>query len=349
MKRFFRSLAACLLFATTPALFVHCGGETLLGTETGNPPGIDSLKLYLERTADGVRVVGSPGAVTPGGAQVTVTNLSTGERVETSATADGSLDVPIAGAPGDEYEVTASSGGQQVTLAVSSSQLAAQQNIDGLSCEALERSLGETLRAAYEGADTTCSVDTDCAPLGSGTTPRCYNGCGGELELALSLAGRAAAGAAALALTEAVCAGLDSCEREPPPPCAGGSDYQIPACRAGQCQAVNPITAACDNLNLATRSRFIALVNATDRTCSEDSDCLAAQPSATCVHTCGSQYAIARAAADDLTARIQAEIEQPVCGIVDQRGCQEAEPPCLPGPPQQAACRSGECVLVPIE
>jgi hypothetical protein len=347
MRRSLRNLAACLLLATAPAPFVHCGGETLLGTETGNPPFIDSHALYLERTADGVRVVGKPGAVTPGGAQVTITNLSTGERVEALAAEDGSLDVQIAGAPGDEYEVVASSGGQQVTQSLSFTELAGRQNLDGVSCVALEDTLNASLLASYAGADTTCSVDTDCAHAGSSGRPRCYNGCG--IALVLSVAAEAAASAAAIDLTASVCAALDGCEREPPPPCSGGSDFEIPTCRAGQCQSVNTITAACDSLELATRSRFDALVGASDRTCSEDTDCVAIQPSATCVRTCGNQVSIARSAVDALAARIQSEIEEPVCGIISQRGCLTPEPPCAPPPPAAAACRNGGCVLEPVE
>jgi hypothetical protein len=346
MKRLFRYVAACLLFAATPTLLAHCGGETLLGTETGNPPGIDSYQLYLERTENGVRVVGGPGAITPAGAQVTITNLSSGERVETSAGADGALDASIAGAPGDEYEVTASSGGQQVTQMVSFTQLAARQDLDGVSCAALEDTLNESLRTANGAADTTCSVDTDCVEVGYGSGASCYTGCGvGLMSVASSLAIRAAVAES----TASVCTALGACDRSLPQPCASGGTLAFPTCREGQCQSLDPVSAACDNLNLATRSRFTAIVGASDRTCSEDNDCVVAQPAATCVHTCGDQVSIARSGADDLTARIQAEVEQPLCPIVDQRGCQEPEPPCAPPPPQQAACRSGECVLAPIE
>jgi hypothetical protein len=346
MKRIFRSIAACLLFAATPALFAHCGGETLLGTETGNPPGIDSYRLYLEQTADGVRVVGGAGAVTPGGAQVTIHNLSTGERIETFAAADGSLDARIAGAPGDEYEVTASSGGRQVTEAISFTRLAERQNLDGVSCEALEATLSESLRETYAGADAACSTDTDCIPVGWTSGAGCYTGCGVAL---LSTTSSAATNAAALALTAPVCAALDRCDRGPAPSCAGGPAAAVLTCRDGQCQAVDPLAASCEDLELATNSRFRALVDAADRTCSEDSDCGVALPSATCLRTCGYQASIARTAADALTTRIRDEIEELVCGTFVERGCLVEEPPCSPPPPQEAVCRSGECTLQLIE
>src|SRR5688500_4929854 len=89
-----------LLIAVCPVLG-RCGGTTEPGTETGNPPSIETRRLHIVVRDTGVEVVGEAGAVSPG-ASVTITNRSTGQQVQVTAGADGSLNVAVPGSLQDQ-------------------------------------------------------------------------------------------------------------------------------------------------------------------------------------------------------------------------------------------------------
>lgn len=350
MKRLFaRALASVALLFASPALLVRCGGESLPGTETGNPPGVDALRLYLEVTNDGIRVLGSPGAVTPGGARVRVTNRTTGESVETVAGADGSLDVVIPGGAADTFEVTVVSGAAEVTQAVSFVDLATREDTNGPTCQSLESALGTRLRNSYDGADTSCSVDADCTRTGwEAATPGCARGCNGPL---LSQTGAAQARAAAAQATLDVCLALEQCEREPPPPCEG-PEYEIIRCDAGQCRADYPIELACDALVLATSQRRLALITGVDRSCQADADCTVTSSGIPCLNDCGPvDVALAASALPGLQAQLESEIDQNLCSLIEQRACPLPEPSCEPRDPGpfRGVCSAGRCELERIE
>jgi hypothetical protein len=335
------TFAVGFLLGLAPAALVCCGGQTDLGTETGNPPAIDSLKLYLEQDANGVRVVGAPGAITPAGARVTVRNLSTGESVEASASADGSLDVSIAGAPGDEYEVTVSSGGQEVSQPVSFVEIARRQDLAGVSCQALEATLLQTLSTTYSSADATCAVDADCAYAGWGQG-ECYYQCG---ETLLSRSGGAAARASAEQQTAAVCAALDNCERFPPSSCGGGRPFELLECIEGQCRATDPATLSCDDLLIQTSGRYAELLAAADRTCAGDGDCRRVGMSAACL-SCVSSVAISQSAALGLQELVRVEVDQGLCQALSNRACSLPEAGCIDHADYDALCIAGTCTLV---
>jgi hypothetical protein len=84
--------------------------KTVVGTETGNPPVLTARVIMVEGFGeDGVRVSGEPGAITPGGGEISITNTSRGgEPVVTSVAEDGSFSVEVAGEPDDDYELVAS-------------------------------------------------------------------------------------------------------------------------------------------------------------------------------------------------------------------------------------------------
>lgn len=76
------------------------------------PPAIDSSLLSIESTATATKLVGAPGAVTPGGGLLAQLDLDT-TAAQTSGTvaADGSFAVPLSGTLSDEYRLQALLGG----------------------------------------------------------------------------------------------------------------------------------------------------------------------------------------------------------------------------------------------
>jgi hypothetical protein len=114
--------ASILLFAAlacAPLVATSCGGTAQeVGTETGNPPILDKLKLRLLVRTGSVEVIGDPGAVAPGGVEVTVRNLTSGEARTVASAADGSFSVVLRGGIEDGYEVTVSANGTNSSVSV---------------------------------------------------------------------------------------------------------------------------------------------------------------------------------------------------------------------------------------
>src|SRR5215510_3814148 len=64
-------------------------------TETGNPPVIDASKISLVVSADSVRIVGKPGAITPGGADVELSVVGTSKVESGPSNSDGSFEIAL--------------------------------------------------------------------------------------------------------------------------------------------------------------------------------------------------------------------------------------------------------------
>ncbi len=92
-----------------------CGASS---TDTGNPPVVEAQRIRISPSGDGVRVSGGAGTVSPGGAEVEVTNLSTGESVTTKAGSDGSFEAELDGSEDDEFEVVVRSDGRSTSVSV---------------------------------------------------------------------------------------------------------------------------------------------------------------------------------------------------------------------------------------
>lgn len=103
----------CLGLFLLASLAGGCGAasDSLDSTDTGNPPVIRAQELRLAASASGVVVSGEPGAVTPG-AEVEVVNVTTGASQTTTAAADGSFEVELAGTLEHEYRVRANLRGR---------------------------------------------------------------------------------------------------------------------------------------------------------------------------------------------------------------------------------------------
>ena len=106
--------------AMASAACAACAETT--GTETGNPPAIAAQLIHVEAVDDDhVRVSGGPGAIDPGGGEVTITNTTRdGEPVVAKIDDDGSFSVELPGSPDDSYAVTATdaSGGSSARSVV---------------------------------------------------------------------------------------------------------------------------------------------------------------------------------------------------------------------------------------
>src|SRR5688572_20334251 len=186
-------LSTCLLLALSPALLGHCGGATnggSMGTETGNPPVVDSQKLRLVAHGGGAELVGEPGAVTAG-ATVRLDNRSTGASAVVTANGDGSFRVEVAGTALDDYEVTVTAQGRSVSADVGISSVATPPvDLASLSCEQLQSSLEQQLTSAYEPFSQTCTSDSDCVIQWWGG---CFVGCGASYVLGSQLTSAVAA------------------------------------------------------------------------------------------------------------------------------------------------------------
>ncbi len=356
-------LGACLLGFVAPLGLGlgGCGGAAeLMGTETGNPPGIDTRRLRLEWTASGVELIGEAGAV-PAGAEVSLRNSRTGESATGTANADGSIRLSVPGSLADPYEVTVSSGGGQATVLLSPTDGEGSDDADangGMTpagstlddgalpggmpaCASLEAALHDSIRTTFTSAPRECSADSDCVHAHWGA--ECYSGCGGQSAIAASA--ESATRALAEQRAAPICAELASCNREPPscpqpPP-------SIVECVDGGCQARSLFEMSCEELgNQASLDRIAAMENA-DRACNVDADCALVGFGVRCFADCGVAYAVASSAVQRVQNDVET-IESQFCGQFDAANCPApVDPPCVPplGVPT-AACVESRCEVL---
>ena len=331
MKHFrFARLLPWLVISLCPPLLGHCGGALEHGTETGNPPVVEQQKLHVVLHDSGVEVVGDPGAV-PAGASVAVTNLRTGESVQATAGADGSVNIDVPGTAQDTYDVTVSSGGGtqsvQVTAATpggpvepyrdppggTSSTSLSDADLPGASCDALETLLGQRIATAFESGSTQCRTDDDCVFAGWGAG--CYFQCGGSF---LSVNGSILARAAAEQSVAPVCSELQRCIRQPasscPPPLTTRAQ-----CSNGVCQPLDLSTYSCEQLSDTASARLVTTLTGGTQ-CLQDADCMLFEPSVSCAFSCpGHPMAVAVYAGPAFNAAVQ-RIESPFCDEFHNRG-----------------------------
>lgn len=116
-----RSLyAVAIAAASLPLVASACGARIehgLHGTDTGNPPVVDSARIAARLDGETIVVRGQEGAV-PAGADVQVENATSGVTVRQTANGDGSFEVSLPGVDGDAVVVEVSANGEtaQVTL-----------------------------------------------------------------------------------------------------------------------------------------------------------------------------------------------------------------------------------------
>lgn len=176
------------------------GDEPETSTETGNPPVLDGTLIALVVSHDEIAVVGEPGAVSPGGAEVEVEVLSSGEVYRATSNEDGSFEVEVEGLPDDLFTVRVAGAdagtGDGGVYIYQGGATVESEGLDTLSCDLREELYSAQLDAADAAADRSCSGHDDC--VRGPTTADCYYPpwfCGGpavsregydELETALA-------------------------------------------------------------------------------------------------------------------------------------------------------------------
>ncbi len=231
-----------LPFAT---VFWMCCTSSHVGdaTETGNPPFLDLDEISLVVSADGVRIVGEPGAVKPGGAEITLENVATGEVARGKANADGSFDIAIDASADAVIEVRASSGGES-SGSVYVTRGGAMVGSDGgsaLSCMERSQLASQAIGGVLTSLDSSCETAADCKFVPYRTS--CTDACGdalvsaGEVERLQDTVRSIGSG---------ICRDFaaDGCtvEAQPcPPPLSGPVQ-----CVAGRCEQLERPLSACE-------------------------------------------------------------------------------------------------------
>lgn len=344
--RLFARLSTCLVLCLPPALLGHCGAATdggLMGTETGNPPVVDSQKLRLVATAAGMELIAQPGAVSPG-AQVRLENRSAGVSAVVTANPDGSFRVVVAGTALHTYEAVVTARGRSVTvsLVAADAQTGVTPDPGERSCELLENGLTVSLNAAIDPFAAGCTTDSDCEILWWDVG--CYDRCGYSYVLAAQQSSAVAAAEQSIA---GACSELASrdCPRLPPPGCPGGATSAM--CHQGTCQALDLDRLSCDGLEARATQLVAEAFASVDRSCNVDADCTTTiVPGASCAYSCYFSGAIAASAVSGLQQSIEA-IETGVCGASSARPCPPPEAPPCAGPDVTAGsvCVDNRCTI----
>jgi len=138
---------------------VGCYGtsDDTASTETGNPPVVASAIALVDRDGE-AHVVGDPGAIDPGGAEVEVMNLGSGERARTASEQDGSFEVLAPGTLDDSYRVRLVGHPNTRVLTVTRSDVSSTR----LSCLDDADYAALLLDDTFEAADNSCADVSDC-------------------------------------------------------------------------------------------------------------------------------------------------------------------------------------------
>ena len=336
MKHYFHfRLLPCVLIALCPTLLGHCGGATQQATETGNPPGIAEQKLHILLRDTGVQVVGDAGAV-GAGANVNVTNRSSGDHGQAIAKVDGSFDIVVAGSLQDEYEVTVSNGSltQTVRISASTNGLSTDTSPDlsTASCASLEKTLTQHVTAGFAAGDKSCESDVDC--VYADWQVGCYFGCGGTF---LSVAGAyphvtdaGVGGATGVQVTRAiveqdiapVCNELSSrCGPESPSSCPPAPDQFEAECYAKACRPANIDALTCNDLSGKAASHARDLLDRAPRACTADADCALVSYAVRCDAGCGSRSQSVNVSAVEAARASVRRVEDYFCSRFENKPC----------------------------
>jgi hypothetical protein len=308
-------------------------------TQTGNPPTLDRARVTLVVGADDIRIAGEPGAATPGGATIEITNLTTGEVIEATAASDGSFDVSVDGSPDDAFVVRVIADGEQSTpvyVVRGGAEIAGEAD-GSLSCEQYTALATAVLDASSAAADRSCSTSADCSPVAlSMSCVPCF------LSEASS-SGASQIEATFEAVTGGLCAAaLDEGCRFPIPRCVAPDP---PECVAGQCTAATA-ELSCDERQMKSSEILSEAVQAADKRCESDDDCMLFGGGTMCgTGLCGGALASSEGGAQ--IAQTLAEINAGICANFREDGCRNPPMLCpfVPNPPPR--CEAGQCTQSP--
>lgn len=326
-----------------PLLLTSCGARTAEkeSTNTGNPPFIDHGEIRIELVGDKVRVTGEAGAVTPGGAEVEVTNLSTDETAKAKAKANGAFEVDLAGELDDGYSVriTSSEGEANLTLSLGGSTDACtdreptDSSLDA-QCWALTREARCQAIEAVSPDLLECESSDDCERVSLSVS--CNDFC--NPSTALAKTAPATFRDALAEIDERVCGEREtlgcpgmviSCDPGPP---------TLPVCVAGHCALVSGCIAGVRSAN----DKFAEQLPALAEGCSSDVDCRLESPSA-CEWGCPTTAyvsSIHQQEYESLLGEVTAD-----CGLASAEGrtCQSVAM-CPAAEANVAVCKAGTCV-----
>ena len=301
-------------------------------TQTGNPPLLDRARVTLEVGAADVHITGEPGAATPGGATIEITNLTTGQIIEGRAAPDGSFDVRVDGSPNDAFVVRVSANGEQsapVYVVRGGAEIAGEDG--SLTCDQYTELAHAVLEASAAAADRSCNSSADCmtVPLSAGCVP-CF-------LASVAVNGVSQVEATLEAIDNGLCASslVEGC-RYPRARCGAPAP---PECVAGQCTALSELS--CSERHAKAEATLAEAVQAADTRCESDSDCTLLEGATLCGGNCGLGVA-SRAGAAQVQQTL-AEINAGLCANFSEDGCKYEPVPCilLPIPPPR--CEAGQC------
>jgi 2-phospho-L-lactate guanylyltransferase (CobY/MobA/RfbA family) len=341
------SLGRARLWLSTAVLAVSlsaCFGThgPVDSTETGNPPVIDSRRVALEISADAVHVMGKKGAVTPGGASIEVTDLATGAVTKGKANADGSFDVKVSGAPNDAFTVSVSAGGvsSKIVYVVQGGSAVGGAN-GSLSCQQREDLAAAQLAAIGQDVAAGCTTAQDCEVV----TPSisCAQPCA---NLTVSKQGKAQLAAASRSIDDGLCASYvqDGC------PAMQTQSFcnivQAVKCSAGQCLRMGQQAAlSCQEREQMAADQLATAIDAADKSCKTDSDCVSVPTVNVCHDACG-PVAVSQAGKATIDAAV-ASVNGGVCNGFMSDGCQFQFVPCTAQPAGPLTCSNGQCAFGP--
>ena len=198
-------------------------------TETGNPPVIDLDKVSLVVTRGAAHVVGQPGAVTPGGAEIELTVVGTNQVARGTSRPDGSFDVELEAADGAVVELRAKSG-ERRSGSVYVTRAGAAVSGEQLSCMQRTNLASQAVGSVLGSADLSCETAADCRQVSDKTV--CTDSCGPALVSKSAVAG---VEAAVSAVDTDLCASFaaDGC-KVIALPCTPPPNGRL-ACVAGKC------------------------------------------------------------------------------------------------------------------
>jgi hypothetical protein len=288
--------------------------------------------------------LGDPGAVTPG-VLVTVTNLNSGAHAESTARADGSVEVSVAGSLQDEYDVTVASDSNSQTVRIGADTGpedagASNSNLSQASCNALEATLGRLVVDGFGAASTRCESDSDCGY--TTWNVGCYSQCGGSYLAASEVTKVQASVEQTIA---PVCTEFaQRCSTEAAGACPPIPDPLEVECYQGSCRHLDAASLSCDALSTKAALRAREVKQRASLACATDADCAIVSLSVSCVQDCGSLASVAMSA----VAAVQAEVDRAesyFCARFDSKACPPQQPlPCR-AQTSVAHCQAGECAI----
>jgi hypothetical protein len=218
MRNTDRSFASCAsLVAFTALVAISCNSAHLPGTtETGNPPVIDLGKIAIVVSDDEVSIVGKPGAVTPGGAEVTLQVVGSDEVITDKSAPDGSFNQKLDAGADAVIEVRANEADQESETIYVTQGGASVGTGDGgqLSSQQRDQLASQVIINAVDTADQSCQTAADCQKIV--TSNMCRDTCEGFYTGKNAIA---PIQAAVQAVDKTFCAGFDAhgCSRTIPP------------------------------------------------------------------------------------------------------------------------------------